>query len=107
MATQGIVTVTHKGIVTHKIIVGCDGYNADDLVQAIEEAQKPLTIGTCLALAKDVGFGCSDCLVVMDEYSSCGADDELDERYRRTFKNPRFNPRWENGTADYVRVVEC
>lgn len=107
MATQGLVTLTHSGKVTHKVVVGCDGYNADTLVDAIKDDSEPVTIGRLVELAIDVGFGCNDCRVVLDENSSVGAGEELDERYRRTFKDARFNPRWENGTADYVRVVEC
>lgn len=107
MTTQGLVTLTKDGNVTHKIIVGCDGYNADKLVGAIKNDSEPVTIGRLVLLAMESGFGCGDCRVVLDENSSAGADEELDERYRRTFKQPEFNPRWENGTADYVRVVEC
>jgi hypothetical protein len=35
-------------------------------------------------------------------------DDDLDGLYfdRLKFEDPRFNPRWDDGTADYVEVVE-
>ena len=52
-------------------------------------------------------FGSQACLVVLTEdgeYDNC--DSELSSRYRETFSDPRFNPRWKEGTADHVRVVE-
>lgn len=107
MATQGLVTVTVNGEVTGKVIVGCDGYNADDLVGKIEGLGSTPTIDDLLSFARGVGFGCKDCLVVMDRNSAfIYSGEELDERYRRTFNDAKFNPRWELGTADYIRVVE-
>ena len=107
MATQGLVTIIKGGEVAFKIIVGCDGYSADDLVQLIKDSGDT-TIGGLVALSQEAGFGCDDCRVIMDAHSSvCGAGvEDLDERYRRTFRDPQFNPRWERGTAEYVRVLE-
>ena len=106
MATQGLVTVMTGREVIFIVVAGCDGYNYIKLVEKIKETRhKKLNLEKLAKLAGEVGFGCHDCLVVMGKKSSFGAIEDLHERYRRTFKKPNFNPRWEQGTADYVEVI--
>lgn len=108
MATQGIVSVVVNGAVVCKAVAGCDGMEAPYLASLI--AQERLTDPKEIHdLAECIGFGCDRCRVVQGpEGFAFGIDigDEDFERYRRTFGDPRFNPRWEHGTADYVEVVE-
>lgn len=104
--TNGIVSITRNGKTVFKVVAGCDGYNAPKLAQAIRETG-PSTLDQVYDLALDCDFGCKECLVVIGE---CGeryeGDEPLGPLYRSTFADPRFNPRWERGTAAYVEVIE-
>ncbi len=106
MATQGLITIQKNGTVAMKIVAGCNGMQAPALAAAIRRRGHipgPLEVYT-LALGMD--FGCKDCLVVVDKkmcFYQC--DGPVGRLYRRTFRQPRFNPRWNRGTADHVRVV--
>ena len=54
-----------------------------------------------------LGFGNEHNLVVQSTdtvYTEC--EGELSPLYREKFSDPRFNPRWECGTAAYVEVVD-
>lgn len=109
MATQGIVSVRENGQVVFKVIAGCDGYNAVKLARRIEE-ENLRDIDAIYSAALDVDFGESCCLVVMDQVRA-RYDDEPDALlplYRKTFSNPRFNPRWESGLVedDCVAIVD-
>lgn len=58
-------------------------------------------------LALEIGFGCEDCLVVMDKDNIIfKGDEELDPLYREMFDNPSFNPRWKSGIADFVIILK-
>lgn len=115
MATQGLVTVIKSGVVLQKIVVGCDGYNAPPLAEGLAELIKgqedypALEEVYRLALEKD--FGCENCLVVMDAARILHEGDEEDDqeevmsRYRATFEDPAFNPRWKHGIADYTYTI--
>lgn len=70
------------------------------------EAGEPITAEWVKREGPALGFGCPRCLVVMDEREALGAGDELAPLYRQTFDDPRFNPRWQHGTAHHVEVVE-
>jgi hypothetical protein len=54
-------------------------------------------------------FGISDLGAEGEELEHRTGEDHLSklyDRFKRTFDDPRFNPRWERGTAEYVEVVE-
>ncbi len=105
--TQGIVTVTRGGKVRLKIVVGGGGMNAGAVANAIRQIARIPTLGEAYELALRCEFGFEDSLVVMDEtgaFHKTGYD--LGPRYRQTFDQPHFNPRWAIGTAEHVEVVE-
>jgi hypothetical protein len=106
MGTQAIVSIANNGKTVVKTIAGCNGYNARKLETAIL-SEKLRTAKEVYEAAKGLNFGCHICLVVMskDELLYAGTY-ETDSLYRDTFDDPRFNPRWENGTADYVIVID-
>ncbi len=106
MATQGLITVRSGGQVVMKVVTGSDGYNAQILSDLIK-ARWPLSPEDAYQLALSAGFGSSASLVVLTEDSECHqCDDDLSPLYRDTFYQPRFNPRWRNGTADHIIVID-
>jgi hypothetical protein len=106
MATQGIVSVMEDGRTLFKVVAGCNGMRAPYLAKAIKK-QPNLTIDKLHTLAIDNAFGCGSCLVVVSEEDVIyGGDDELNQRYFTTFLDPKFNPRWDLGTASYVEIVD-
>lgn len=109
MGTQGLIAIVDGGQTILKAVCGCDGCNAEKL------ARKIATYGVLRAdfnivyeFAELVGFGCPDCLIV---WSRGGmrwkAGYDLPARYWETFDNPTFNPRWEQGTASHVWLIDC
>jgi len=106
MATQGVVTVLKDAKVAMKIVVGCDGYNAANIAQIIRAAGKVPTVREAYKTALQLTCGCRDCLTIIttDEIFFMGSED-VGPLYRETFDDPRFNPRWKNGTADHVHIV--
>ena len=116
MATQGIVSILDVDgkKVLFKIIAGSDGYNAAKLVEWVKAQAGTFvfTIENVYEAAKRVGFGSTENLVAQDSAGSLcfdgdGGPEELEGLYRdyEKFCDPRFNPRWEQGVADYVEVV--
>ncbi len=110
MATQGLISITHANRVVFKIVAGCNGMKAAELAAAIKQTP-PKTVAEIFELAGKAGFGCEDCLVVCDPQRPHMASgdshyDEYHRLYRETFEDPRFNPRWEHGTAAYTEVIE-
>lgn len=106
MATQGVVSIAKSGQTIIKAICGCNGYQAQELVNAVKGKHcDTLTLRSVYDAAREVAFGCRNCLVVMDQEEII-FNGELPDLYRKTFDDPEFNPRWENGTADCVEVVE-
>lgn len=119
MGTQGIVTILNrKGESFIKIIAGCDGDQAKPLSEAIKsqlwEEQNDIDPMDVEDLCENLHFGCKDCLVIMKngEFTDKCMEEEIQgyengtyERYLETFKDPKFNPRWEQGTAAYTEVV--
>lgn len=108
--TQGLLTITDSaGEVLFKVIVGCDGYNVGKLKSTIKrhmEDGASLTLELLKDSALEVGFGCEECLVIMSrEGVIAECPEELDERYRKTFFQPRFNPRWECGIAERFATI--
>jgi hypothetical protein len=110
MATNGIVSlVNEQGETLVKCVCGCDGYNAKQVANWLKENQT-LDIEAIYKQCLFLDFGCNDCLIVMDNKehyfeNERFSNDDLDELYCKTFGNPKFNPRWENGTAPHVEVV--
>ena len=104
--TQGILTLTENGVVKIKTIVGCGGYNIEKLRKEIL-AKELRSIEEIYEQALKSNCGCENCLVVMDEsVIKYKGGEELSPRYRETFFKPKFNPRWEYGTAEYTEVVD-
>ncbi len=108
MATQGLVTIRENGRVVMKIIAGDNGYQADQLAQALRRLGKVPAIQHAYTIAQDEGFGCHFCLVVMttDDVYFDGDKKDLAPRFRNTFDQPEFNPRWARGTADHIVVID-
>jgi hypothetical protein len=114
MGTQAVISIVEDGKVKFKLVAGCNGQITPKLVKLIKKhntlAKKckiTETLEDMLLLAQNEDFGCPDCLVVMDSKRILGQEVEnVGMLYRETFDKPEFNPRWENGTADYVRVIE-
>ena len=110
--TNGIVSVLSGARVIVKVIVGCDGYNAKLLADRLRK-RRAVDVDIAYDAALDVGFGCPQCLVVMDaDRIRFEGDEPVDDwredlrtRYRKTFTDPKFNPRWERGTCGDTRVV--
>ncbi len=106
--TQGHVTVLKDGKVVMKIISGNDGMNAKNVAKKIKKLRRVPRLKEAYNLASRLGFGSPDRLVVMGEKRSWKNNDvigRLHRRYRRTFHQPRFNPRWKYGTADHIVIV--
>lgn len=107
MATQGILSVTEAGRTLIKVVCGCDGMNIPKLKKYVQQ-HKVDSIPAMWQAVKACGIGCDDCLVIQDNtnnYMFDGITVNLSSIYREKFEDPRFNPRWENGTASYVEVV--
>jgi hypothetical protein len=108
MATQGLVTVTGKSEdkVLMKIVAGCNGFNAQKFAYYLRESW-PVNASDVYHKALELGLGCYMCLVVISDIEVYSEDvGELSTLYRETFQQPKFNPRWKNGTADFIVVVE-
>lgn len=106
MATQGIVSLTRNGDVVLKCVAGCDGMSAPKVARYLRD-HPDITPHDAFRACLELGFGCSECLVVQSSNDDIRVTDELlDHRYRDHFNDPRFNPRWNHGTADYLEVVE-
>lgn len=111
MATQGLFTKLNENKeVEYKIITGSDGYNIDKLTLLLK-TKKPKLVEEIYNMALSVSFGGKLSLVVLTKHElyTKNIDDftqETLDRYHNTFHNPTFNPRWEYGTADYVKVVD-
>ena len=105
MATQGVVTVCSQGKVVMKVVAGCDGMQARKLANRLRR-RWPVTREQAYEIAEESGFGCKDCLTVMDRTRTHYLYDyKPHRRYRRTFSRPRFNPRWRHGIAGHVVVI--
>ena len=108
MATQGVVSLVSNQKVVLKVITGCDGDRAQQLADRLQNAW-PMPAEAVHEVALEIGFGSEESLVVMTGEEVCYHGDEgreaLHSRYRGTFQNPRFNPRWVVGTADHVVVI--
>jgi hypothetical protein len=114
MATQGLLSIVDKANkVKFKIVCGCNGSNIKALAESVKKLfndEKPITATRLYIMADDHACGCKDCLAVLSDteviYHGDGDDLEISESYRKTFNRPKFNPRWEVGTAEYTEVIK-
>lgn len=105
MTTQAVISLVKKGHMFIKIICGCNGGHALKLVKIIKD-NKLDNIQDIYNLALEYKFGCKDCLVVMNKDNIIfKGDEDIGPLYIETFDDPSFNPRWKNGTADYVFII--
>ena len=106
MATQGLVTVMQGRKVLMKIVAGCEGMNAQNVAQAIR-GNWPATPKEAYKIAVQEQFGCEDDLVVITpDFIEFKGDADIDPvAYRKKFNQPRFNPRWPQGTTAYTEIV--
>lgn len=110
MTTQAIISIMKNGHTFIKVVCGCNGYSAEKLAKIIEDNRLE-NIKDIYKEALENKFGCEECLVVMNSDDIVFKEgEELEpsfvESYRKTFDNPSFNPRWKNGTADYIIVLK-
>jgi hypothetical protein len=118
MATQGLLSITRAGKVVAKIVTGCDGQNIVPLAASLRK--NPTTDpDELLKRCREHDLG-GNSLIVQSSPDSwrcdgesspdgwrCDSDtEEVPELYKAKFYEPRFNPRWLNGTAEYTEVVE-
>lgn len=108
MATQGVLSITKNGKTAIKVVCGNNGFNIPKLADHIRTLKK-VTPELVFGMAKELAIGSEESLVV--QYSPCNylADpdmDEISDLYCKHFSDPRFNPRWNNGTADFIEVIE-
>ena len=106
MATQGIVSVREHEKVVMKVVAGTDGYNAPKVAARLKQ-EWPVSPERAYDIAVEEVFGTTHDLVVLTLGKAVfKGDEELDPRYAATFSNPNFNPRWEQGIADHVEIVD-
>lgn len=115
MGTNGIISLTHDNQVVVKIICGCNGYNVMAVAGAIIEhwdtniyPGTPHLLHDLWTFAHCHGFGCQQCLYVMDADGIVGDDleDQILDYYRATFDQATFNPRLPGGGGAMVVVRE-
>jgi len=119
MATQGILSIVHDGRVLNKLVCGCNGQNVPQLATFLKEVYTSdellkLDVSELNKYAQGQKVGCEDCLVVMSENNLPnkfdieydGEIEDLADDYWGKYNDPRWNPRWDRGTADHVEVLE-
>lgn len=107
MSTQGLVTIRSRGKVVMKVVAGCNGQFAKKVADSLRAAW-PVGAEEACKIACAVGFGCNGCLIIVTELDILldGEREPLPPIYRETFQEEGFNPRWRNGTADFVEIVD-
>jgi hypothetical protein len=112
MATQGIVSITNNGQMMFKVVAGSSGYNAARFAEWAKTHPGTFSNQVIYNAALKLSFGDKADLVVQASDGSFTYDKseivEVGELYcdYNLFLNPRFNPRWEIGQADYIEVVD-
>ena len=90
-----------------KVVAGSDGGNASKLAYRIHQLGRVPTIDEAYELARFVGFGSEQTLVVISRDGvKYEGDGKLSTRYRKTFEDPSFNPRWKHGISDFTEVID-
>jgi hypothetical protein len=104
-----VTIVDQESVVKMKIIAGCDGYRASEVVAVIKELGRVPTLDEAFSLAQRLRFGCKRCLVVINaarsKFDRVASPEPLDRIYRRTFHRPRFNPRQDDGKGSHIKIV--
>lgn len=110
--TNGLVSFVRDGKVILKVVVGCDGYNAAQYADAVVRGGD-YTVKGAIRARSGIAFGNDRSFVAMDDQGGIAApvenDPEIEDLpplYREKFHDPRFNPRWQYGTAEYTEVRE-
>jgi hypothetical protein len=116
MGTQATLAIVQKGKVLLKVVCGCNGSNILALAKSLK--RHPTTdskkiLERCLYHEVGCNSLTNGCLVIqcspIEFLVPEGMDFELGpelDRWKRTFNDPKFNPRWDNGTASYSIVVD-
>lgn len=105
--TQGLVSIRKDGKVVMKIVAGNDGMNAKALADKIKHLGVVPTPTIAMVMARQCGFGSTNTLVVVEKSAThYDGDGEPGPLYLETFHLPNFNPRWEQGTADFTEIVD-
>lgn len=116
MGTQGILSVVKEGVMLAKVITGSNGQKIPEVAKRLLEDLRGRgntvtpcgLLGSVVASCVECGFDLEDEGFVI-QTSETGevqdGRDDLPQLYRFTFAVPWFNPRWDRGTADYVRVI--
>lgn len=117
MGTQATLAIVRQGKVIMKVVAGCNGMNVHALEKSLKERptdDPKEVLLRCLYHEVGCSSKTNGCLVVqcspieflVPEGNDCDFDGPDLDRWKRTFSDPKFNPRWENGTASYSLVVD-
>jgi hypothetical protein len=118
MGTQAVVSVRQDDNVVMKLVAGCNGVQTRTLADAIRRLGRVPTFLEASVIARDAHYGCDACFVVVtpgmvfisnvDAYERPEEYDNPNgfESYFRTLNDPNWNPRWANGTATHVEIVD-
>jgi hypothetical protein len=113
--TQGLVSIVDQdGRVLYKLVTGADGYLAPDVArEALAVLEDGGAARELREMAIELGFGeeGSGSFIVQTpthDLDGSGRDvtAELPPSWREHFADPRWNPRWAQGTAEYVEIVQ-
>lgn len=114
MGTQATLTLLRDGKVVRKIVAGCNGDGMEALRDRLENDPTD-DLGKLIEHCIGLSVGCPRCLLIQsspDKITTLIQKDVDDfspgeyTRWRETFYNPTFNPRWDNGTASYSLVLD-
>jgi hypothetical protein len=104
MATQAVISlVDERGRTIKKVVTGIDGQFAPNFAARWAE-NTDATLRDVYDMASTY-FGTGSLVVYSKWESITPDDDDLPASYADTFNEPRWNPRWHYGTADYVEIV--
>jgi hypothetical protein len=112
MSTQGLLSITRRGKTVAKIVAGCNGMYVPALAGYLREHPEtdPFKL---VELCRKFSVCCDRCLVIqcspidftLPENEEFEPGPDFD-RWKRTFQDPHFNPRWDHGTAPYTEIVD-
>jgi hypothetical protein len=105
MGTPGLVSVKRGDKVVMKVIAGCNGQHAQKVANELLNSW-PVGEYTAYKIAKDLGFGCINDLIVMTEKNIVSPRDELSPHFRETFKEPDSNPVWREGMEFFTIIID-
>lgn len=110
MATQGLLTITNNKRTKCKVVTGSDGYNIPELAEWVRNnpshSQEELWVKakTLFGIDSLVLQTSNDKAIYEGDFDAPKCNEEC--LYYKKFEQPKFNPRWEYGSADYVEVVD-